>query len=58
MSGIVLKKFNFEMILHFSILGRLPEIYTVRHGVTLNNKLFRILIFVKIFFAAFFYSTS
>ena len=40
------------------VLGRLPEIYTVRHGVTLKNKLFRLLIFVKIFFTAFFYSTS
>ena len=38
--------------------GKLPEIYTVHHGVTLKNKLFRILIFVKIFFKAIFYPTS
>ena len=38
--------------------GRLPEIYTVRHGVTLKSKLFCKLIFVKIFFTAFLYSTS
>ena len=37
--------------------GRLPQIYTVRHGVTLKNKLFCILNFIKISFTAFLQST-
>ena len=56
--SIFLKKGTINWIASFWVLGRLPEIYTVRHGVTLKNKLFRILIFVKENFTAFFYSTS
>ena len=41
-----------------SFKGRFPQIYIVRHGVTLKNKLFCILIFIKIFFKAFLHFIS
>ena len=46
-----------EYLFLWHLEERLPEIYAVRHGVTCKNKLFCTLIFVKIIFAVFLYST-